>query len=694
MENMLPNMQNDEVSIQLVELEVQSLLKKPKDFYFNTINNKALFKTMSELILKDEMAIERILFSAQSANVPKTEIKELLKRLKLEAKKNTTMTNYIVSSIFIKKVIPGAPVDPKAVLPQEYKFTDSNGICIKGDGEKDDLLISTYPIFITEIKHNKASQLDYVTVSWCIEGDWRSITVERKVIAQKSMIVALSSNELPVTSTNADRIINYLFSYEKTNTNCIPKSFVTNKLGWTEGMEGFLWGRRFLTGHDVQLPSNKISSILFLGRDKGDEQIADGYVSRGDFNTWISLVNDMLVYPDVAFTIYTSLATPLLPIFDVKNFTFELSNPSSSGKTTAMLLGASAWGSPDPHSNSFVNTWNSTPVWIGRSASILNGLPLYLDETKLAKSQDRRYSSGDLVTNTIYMIASGKDKARGTLDGTGRVESFRTILFSTGESPSLELSNDGGSRGRLIDLWGNPFLKTDAESKTVVDRINWTIQNHYDHAGPRLVQYILDHRDQWPLWKSAYREANTSLTQTEAMSPIEMRLGEYFATVATAIPLIHAALPELRRDLPIKDLLASVWGRARKEASAADIGTKAARIVFEWLMNNQEKLYNPILASQGLKWSSNSYIGYCDLDSKDNWTYVGLNRDFLLDLFKKNDFKLKEVSENWTSKGWLQRNGSSDGYQKQISIPGTSVNSKMQKIYFYCISKEAFKTEE
>ena len=55
---------------------------------------------------------------------------------------------------------------------------------------------------------------------------------------------------------------------------------------------------------------------------------------------------------------------------------------------------------------------------------------------------------------------------------------------------------------------------------------------------------------------------------------------------------------------------------------------------------------------------------------------------------------LFHVSENWASKGWLLRNGSSDGYQKQIPIPGTSVNSKMQKVYFYCISKEAFKTDE
>ena len=60
------------------------------------------------------------------------------------------------------------------------------------------------------------------------------------------------------------------------------------------------------------------------------------------------------------------------------------------------------------------------------------------------------------------------------------------------------------------------------------------------HAGPRLVQFILDQRSQWPLWKEAYQEANDLLTQTESMSPIEMRLGEYFAAIATAIPIIHA----------------------------------------------------------------------------------------------------------------------------------------------------------
>ena len=80
------------------------------------------------------------------------------------------------------------------------------------------------------------------------------------------------------------------------------------------------------------------------------------------------------------------------------------------------------------------------------------------------------------------MITSGRDKARGNLEGTARTESFRTILFSTGESPSLDATNDGGLRGRLIDLWGNPFLRTDNETKSIVDKINWTIQDHYGHG--------------------------------------------------------------------------------------------------------------------------------------------------------------------------------------------------------------------
>jgi len=680
-------------SLSLLEEEIKVLASKPKDFFTSFINNQELFKQATENFQRSEIAVRRIFSSAKIQGVTGKDVTEVLRLIKKEAKEYVSKIPSTIMMVRIKDYLPTAPVSDEATLPVGYKFIGNCAISV-GTQDRPDHIVSSYPLFITCIKHNRLTNIEYVTLAWIADGAQRSVTVERKIIAKKSQIVDLASYGLPITSTNADKTIDYLFAYEKTNAHCIDKVEATHKLGWTPDMEGFLWGHQFFLGKTPDPSSGKKPVIEFWGRDQGDEQIADGFRSSGSYDTWISLVNDVFEFPDVIFLLYASLTSPLLPIFGVKNFSLELSNQSSSGKTTAMLLGVSCWGVPELHASSFVNTWNATPVWIGRAASILNGLPLYLDDTKLAKAQDRRGRDGDLVTNTIYLIASGRDKARGTLQGTERTEPFRTILFSTGESPSLDLSNDGGSRGRLIDLWGNPFLKTDKESKLIVDRINRTTQEHYGHAGPRLVQFILDHRDQWPLWKEAYQEANDLLTQRESMSPIEMRLGEYFAAIATAIVIIHAALPELRRDKPVKKILESVWSRARKEAREADIGKRSLKLVQELIINRNDKIYTAEMASQGVKWEGGDFIGIKEVDKYGNWISVGLTTDALRELLNKNDFNLQETLRNWNSKGWLLRNGSSEGYQRQVDIPGTSNKGRMNKLNLYCLKKEIFSSEE
>jgi len=680
-------------SLCLLEKEIRVLASKPKDFYANFINSPHLFDAITQQFQRSEIDVQRILSSIKTQGVTEKDIEKVLRLIKQEVKKKASRIPASIMCIRIKDLLPTAPVTEQATLPEGYKFTDNFGISAKGqDGP--DFIVSPYPLFITGVKHNKLTNIEYVTLVWIVDGTQRTVTVERKVIAKKSLIVDLASHGLPITSTNADSIIDYLFAYENTNSHCIEKVEATHKLGWTHDMKGFLWGHRFLSSQNPDPTSGKKPAIEFWGRDQGDEQIAEGFRSYGNYDTWIALVNGIVDFHDVIFLLYASLTPPLLPIFGVKNFSLELSNQSSSGKTTAMLLGASCWGVPELHASSFVNTWNATPVWIGRAASILNGLPLYLDDTKLAKAQDRRGRDGDLVTSTVYIIAAGRDKARGTLQGTERTEPFRTILFSTGESPSLDLSNDGGSRGRLIDLWGNPFLKTDKESKVIVDRINRTIQGHYGHAGPKLVQFVLDHRDQWSLWKEAYQEANTLLTQSKVMSPIEMRLGEYFAAVATAIPIIHAAIPELRRDKPVKELLASVWSRARKEATSSDIGKRALQFAQELIINRNDKIYTDEMASQDVKWEGGDFIGIREVDESGNLISVGLTTDALRELLKKNDFNFQETIRNWNAKGWLLRNGSSEGYQRQVSIPGTSTNSKMNKLNLYCLKKEVLLLEE
>jgi uncharacterized protein (DUF927 family) len=693
MDTTIQTQKSPDKQTELVE-EFNKILIKPKEFFGKFYATNWLLEKMTAMYLEDEIEVQKLLNEANNRGVAKSDTASILKTLKNQSKLIKKQQLSSVVKTTIKTYIPDAPVSDQAVLPSGYFFTQSQGISYSYDTDKDDASVSLCPIFITEIKHNKSTNIYYATLLWREDSVFRSITKEKNFIAKKSLIVDLASHGFPITTTNADKIINYLFAYENVNSHCIDKIAVTDKLGWTDDMEGFLWGNRFLSSHDHASPPDKKPSMMFFGSAQGDEQIADGFRSKGDYRTWISLVNEVLIYPDVAFLLYASLATPLLPVLGSQNFSLELSNQSSSGKTTALLLGASAWGAPELHSSSFVNTWYATPVWIGRAASILNGLPLYLDETKLVHSQDRRDRAGDIVSKTMFMITAGRDKARGNLEGTARTESFRTILFSTGESPSLDLSNDGGLRGRLIDLWGNPFLKTDNETKSIVDKINWTIQDHYGHAGPRVVQYIIDHKDQWALWRKAYREANGFLCSSESMSPIEMRLSEYFAFVTTAIPIIHAAIPELRRDRHVKDLLESAWNRSRKEARESDIGVKSMHIVYELILNNHDRLYTKGKYSQGIKWDNGQFIGMIDLDETGNWTFVGLTTQTLKELLQKNNFKIEDVRRIWKSKGWLDLNQTSKGFQRQAPIPGTSDKSHMGKLNLYCIKKEAFAFEE
>lgn len=680
-----------EMSLPDVLSKIASLSTRPKDIYRNIISDGLLFNSMVKLCFSFKREIEVALLATEDNGVTKKDINRVLKMLKDESQLKSFKPSRDRTPVSVKQTISSAPVDDKAALPLGYYFNDKLEISRSKDDNESKRIISVCPILVVEILHNPVENSECVKIAWLTGNSWRSTIVERKTIAKKTSIVDLSNNGLPITSTNAESIVDYLFEYENANKGNIKKTSVTYKMGWTDDMLGFLWGRKLIFNPSLSSSSGKTSSLMFLGRDDGEEQIADGFASSGDYSEWESLANDVLPYPDVAFTLYTALAVPLLPIFGVNNFSLELSNPSSSGKTTALLLAASAWGVPSLKSESFVSTWNSTPVWIGRALSTLNGLPFFLDETKLAKSSDRWKKSENVIAETIYMVAAGRDKARGTLRGTERVESFRTVLIMTGETPSLDQNSDGGVRGRLIDLWGPPFNETDERTKGLVDRINKTIQKHYGHAGPRLIEFILSKRDDWPLWKEAFESLRDKLSKAESMSAVEMRLAEYFAAVATAIPIIHAAMRKLRRDIPVNGLLESVWGRARKEASSADLGTRALEIVQDWILGNQGKLFSPEAAASGQKWNSDYHYGFWDMKDT-NWTFVGLTRDCLMDILKRNNLKLTEIVRIWDAKSWLLRDKSSQGYQRQIPIPGTSINSSMNKLNLYCVPRKVIET--
>ena len=48
-------------------------------------------------------------------------------------------------------------------------------------------------------------------------------------------------------------------------------------------------------------------------------------------------------------------------------------------------------------------------------------------------------------------------------------------------------------------------------------------------------------------------------------------IDDYFAVLATVIPIIHGAMPELRRDFPAKAILGPFWDTDVRQRSMDDL---------------------------------------------------------------------------------------------------------------------------
>jgi len=667
----------------------EEIKNAPKRFIEKTIVDDQARTNLYKLYSNDRPAYLGFISVSRDNHVSLVDTITLERQMKLESRNQTQSVSILQAKV--KSRIPEAPVHNDCILPLNYSITSESEIKYEGPGKRHGNLACQYPVFIKDIRKSKSEKIEYVTLTWLKDGRWEEHTDEKKVIAQAKLIADLSSRGIPVTSNNACDLVEYLYRYERTNSGRIPVLSIRSKLGWTENMTGFLLGKEYITGEvnsDSSGNSNtKLPQVMFKGKDIGDTELAEGFKSHGDYSQWVSVVNTLFDYPEVIFTIYASLTTPFLELFGAENFCMELSNPTSTGKSTCLKLAASCWGEPDPRERSFIRTWNSSDTFIGRAASVLNGLPLILDDTQLVlRNSGYRRQEENVVTQTVYMVSSGLDKGRGTLGGTATTGSFKTILISSGEKPSFDSSQAGGERARLISLWGKPFLATDENTQNVVDNVKHIISEHYGHAGAKLVKFILKNRDQWPLWKKAYQELSKKMSNIGEMSSIEMRLASYFATVGTAIPIIHAALPELPRDKHIKPILETVWSMAQQEANENEPGLMALKVIYDWFWKNNHKFYSLKDYLNKIQYVGSNYIGYWDSDPSGSWSFIGFDSS-LTNTLRSNGFNNPtEILKNWKSKGWLTTNKSSSGLQKQVPIPGAD-NMKQN---LYCIEKSVF----
>jgi uncharacterized protein (DUF927 family) len=122
------------------------------------------------------------------------------------------------------------------------------------------------------------------------------------------------------------------------------------------------------------------------------------------------------------FALCVAFAGPMLEPAGAESGGFHLRGVSSTGKSTALKLGASVYGNPQR----YCHLWRATANGLEGIAAIHNDGVLILDEL----GQVNAHEAGE----SAYMLANGLGKARAARDGTARrAAEWRLIFLSAGE---------------------------------------------------------------------------------------------------------------------------------------------------------------------------------------------------------------------------------------------------------------------
>jgi len=164
--------------------------------------------------------------------------------------------------------------------------------------------------------------------------------------------------------------------------------------------------------------------------------IETGHATSGEVEQWRESVaawaqgNSRLV-----FSICAAFAGPLLDIAGVDSGGFHFRGASSSGKSTALKMAASAWGDP-PH---YIKSWRSTLNGLEGQAVLHNDCILILDELGQADA----YAAGDAA----YLLANGQGKGRASRNGLARPPNqWQELFLSAGEESLSAIMEQAGKR--------------------------------------------------------------------------------------------------------------------------------------------------------------------------------------------------------------------------------------------------------
>ena len=366
--------------------------------------------------------------------------------------------------------------------------------------------VCRHPIMPVERLVNIDSGEERLKLAYKKGRAWRSIIVEKSVIASSSSILQLAANGIMVNSENAKSLSTYLLEMEQLNYELIPEQKSVGRLGWL-GEHGF---------------SPFVDDLVFDG-ETNFRNIFNAVKSEGSRNAWLYAMQDLRKEkgPGRLF-LAASFASAILEPCGLLPFFLHAWGGTETGKTVGLMIAASVWASP--RLGDYILTFNSTLVGQEMTASFLNSLPMCIDELQIQSSAGIKD-----FDKIIYQLTEGVGRTRGAkYGGLQRTNKWKNCIITNGEHPISNANSGGGAVNRVIEFECDEKVYSDLVGICAV------IQSNYGFAGREFVEYLqtdgaFDRVN--ALQKEYYRELlKSDSTDKQAASASAILAADHIAT--------------------------------------------------------------------------------------------------------------------------------------------------------------------
>ena len=453
-------------------------------------------------------------------------------------------------------------------VPPEYSISATHGV--EKVTDKGFVTVCRRPVIVVEKAFNTDEKIiKFILAYQTKDGHWEKLPpVEAATIADNRRIITLANKGLPITSTTATALVDYLDAFKAQNEDVIPTSYTVPRCGWHtfNGDDYFIDPRRPC---DISQGDKNFSVTV-------DERstFAESLHTRGTLEHWKRAYELAKNSPVARFMTAAAVAPPLLKILGERNFLTYIYARTRAGKTTGLNLGASTTGS-----EKIIRSFDATKNGLTGAAADVNDYAFLVDEKQVADPRIK-----EQFTALTYALANGVGRTKLNKDSALRkLQNWRTIAIMTGETQLLDDTATEGADTRLLSIRAPKVILPPDTCREIRD----IIKRNYGHALPRVIDTITQLGEDF--LRDRFRQTTAVFDQNKDLLDDHRR---YLAVITLADVLLNLAIgTETNFDVAFVNAVESIGEVVKLVPTTAELSPaqKYRDFVRDFVTVNQNK---------------------------------------------------------------------------------------------------------